>query len=95
MEIGIEIAAIRVLRALPRNKSTTTAASSAPRTKCSFTAPTPVRMGAELSRTTSILMLAGKVRFTSSSRLSTVSTTCTVFVPDCLRTWSTTVRSPS
>ena len=95
IEIGIEIAAINVLRALPKNSSTTAAASRAPTTKCSLTAPTPVRIDAELSRTTSSLMPAGSVRFTSSSRLRMVSTTSTVLVPEILRTDITTVRSPS
>ena len=54
MLVGIAIAAMIVLRTLPRKKNTTTAASSAPTTRCSFTASTLVRMTFDSSRTTSI-----------------------------------------
>ena len=53
MEIGMASAAMIVLRTLPRKMSTTSAAKSAPRTRCSLTASTLVRIDAELSRTTS------------------------------------------
>ena len=46
-------AAMIVLRRLPRNRSTMTAAKMAPRIKCSVTASAPVRTTAEPSRCTS------------------------------------------
>ena len=58
-EMGIDSAAMNVLLALPRKKRTTRAASSAPRTRCSFTASRPVRMVAELSRMIDISTPAG------------------------------------
>ena len=54
-------AAMIVLRRLPRNSSTTSAARSAPRTRCSFTASTLVRIVSELSRTT-LQRVAGRQR---------------------------------
>ena len=59
IEIGMAIAAMIVLRRLPRNSSTTSAARRAPRTRCSFTASTLVRIVAELSRTT-LQLVAGR-----------------------------------
>ena len=53
IDTGIEIAAITVERRLPRNSSTTSAASSAPSTRCSSTCDAEVRICTELSRTTS------------------------------------------
>ncbi len=46
-------AAMIVLRRLPRKSSTTSAAKTAPSTRCSFTASVLVRMEPELSRCTS------------------------------------------
>ncbi len=95
MEMGIASAAMIVLRTLPRKSSTTSAASSAPTTRCSLTAPMPVRITAELSRTTSSLVPSGSERSTSARCAFTASTTLTVFLPDCLTTERTTVRSRS
>ena len=50
IEVGMASAAMIVLRKLPRNSSTTSAASSAPRIRCSLTASTLVRVVSELSR---------------------------------------------
>ncbi len=55
IEVGMAMAAISVLRTLPRNTSTTRAAKMAPRIKCSFTASTLVRITPESSRTSSSL----------------------------------------
>ena len=52
MEMGMASAAMRVLRGLPRKISTTSAAKRAPRTRCSLTAATLVRMAPDSSRTT-------------------------------------------
>ena len=59
MLVGIAIAAMIVLRTLPRKRKTTTAARSAPTTRCSFTPSTLVRMTPESSRTTSSVSPAG------------------------------------
>ena len=53
IDTGIEIAAMIVERRLPRNSSTTSAASTAPITRCSSTCDADVRIWIELSRTMS------------------------------------------
>ncbi len=95
METGIASAAMSVLRALPRKRSTMTAAKTAPRTRCSLTAFTLVLIDADSSRTTLSSEPWGSVFSTSPSRALTASTTATVFSPDCLRTESTTLSLPS
>ena len=95
IEIGIASAAMNVLRALPRNTSTISAAKSAPKTKCSLTAFKLVRMTCELSRTTFSLVPGGRLFSIIAKRSRMASTTATVFWPDCLRIESTTVACPS
>ena len=55
IEVGIAMAAMNVLRRLPRNSSTTSDARTAPSPRCSFTAPTLVRVVSVLSRMTDSL----------------------------------------
>ncbi len=95
MEMGMASAAMSVLRALPRKRSTTSAASTAPSTRCSFTASTLVRIEPESSRTTRSLEPSGSVFSTAESLARIRSTTATVFCPDCLRIDRTTLATPS
>ena len=95
METGMASAAMIVLRTLPRKMSTMTAAKNAPRTRCSLTALTLVRIDADSSRTTLSSEPGGSDFSTSPSRASTASTTATVFSPDCLRIDRTTLSLPS
>ena len=95
MDTGMAMAAMMVVRQLPRKTSTITAAKKAPRTRCSLTALTLVRIDADSSRTMRSSEPGGSDFWTSSSRARTASTTATVFWPDCLRTERTTLSLPS
>ena len=55
IEVGIASAAMMVLRKLPRKRSTTSEARIEPKTRCSLTASTLVRVVSVLSRMTSSL----------------------------------------
>ena len=95
IDTGMASAAMIVLRQLPRKMSTITAAKNAPRTRCSLTALTLVRIEADSSRTTFSSQPGGSDFCTSPSRALTASTTATVFSPDCLRIDRTTLSLPS
>ena len=91
MLVGMATAAMIVERALPRKAKTISAAQMAPRTRCSFTAPTAFSMNSDWSRAMSIEYPAGRRTLRSRRRSFTVLTTSTVLVPLCLRTLRMTV----
>ena len=96
IEIGIASAAMSVLRTLPRNSSTTSAASSAPTHQVLLHR---VDAGADgrgvVADDLQLRRRRQRALRPPRGACSTVSTTATVFVPDCLRIESTTVCSPS
>ena len=94
IDVGMEIAAMAVDRRLPRNSSTTSAASTEPTMRCSWTLSIEASMNSPWSRTMRTWYPDGSVRSSSASRAFTPFTIATVFMPDCFRICSSTVGSP-
>ena len=94
IDVGIEIAAMTVDRRLPRNSSTTSAASTEPTMRCSWTLSIEASMNSPWSRTMRTAYPDGSVRSSSASRAFTPFTIATVFMPDCFRICNSTVGSP-